>query len=541
MALSDRLRSAAGRAAVRALEVAARLQQFSASSSSAPPLSGIGVPSAGAYPMINTKTEERLAQPDVLDSRIAVRAGPLPTRISTYTASNLDPVRIDRVFRQADLGIAIYQYADLCKHMRERDAHLMGIDRQRRQGVANKPFLIWPTFDTDKLAVGMANAMRAIVDGIDGLPSAFYAGLSKNCDGWSLNELLWLPGKIRFQVPDGFGGGQMVTMRGIWPRSMEWVHSKHTEFVQDSDEPLLNLGSDGSVRLPRHKFMYTRAPGEGIASARGYSRAVVWMHFFKHASMRDWNVFLHLYGIPFLQGKMDRGMFKDANLKAVLELALKAYGSGEEAPILPDGLSIDVKDPVSMSGAGEAHKSMFGVCNAEESKAVLGEMLTIEPGESGSFKLGAVHQDSAHEVVVGDALTTACDVRTDIFLSAIELNADEFAKVFNVPPEDLALANPLCGFRTDREWSPRDRLAIFKEAAAIGVHGSKSQVRRELQIDKPASPDDEIKGEAVVLPDGAKAAGAADAAAGVNNPKDPPPGGAPNQKPDEKRPAEAGA
>jgi len=70
------------------------------------------------------------------------------------------------------------------------------------------------------------------------------------------------------------------------------------------------------------------------------------MHFFKHATLRDWNVFLHLYGIPPLHGS-------------------------------------------------DAWFRMAGFCNAEPSKAVLGETLTTEAGESGSYKLGDIHQDSA--------------------------------------------------------------------------------------------------------------------------------------------------
>ena len=511
------------RAPVKARESSARLRRPTASSTPVPTSPGHG----SSYPLIDPKAAAAAAAPDALEVRIASRAGPIPTRIRTYSASNLDPTRIDSILRNADLGIGIYQYADLTKHMRERDSHLMGIDRQRRQGVANKPFLIWPTSDIDPLAVALSHLMRAAADGIDGLPSSVYSALSKNCDGWSMSELIWHPGKIRFQIPDGNGGGPLVTVNGLWPRSIDWVHAKHTEFDQETDDPRINLGGSSVIPLPRHKFLYSLGSGEGIASARGYSRAVVWMHFFKHASIRDWNVFLHLYGIPFLQGKLDRALWKDANMKAILEQALEAYGSGEGAPILPDGMTIEVKDPVSMSGAGEAHKSLAGFCNAEQSKAVLGATLTAEPGQNGAYNLGFIHQDSAHEVIVGDALSTADDLRSDLFLSVLELNAGAIATALNehgisCRPEDLPLANPLCGFRTDREWTPETRIRIFQASADLGVPPSKSQVRRELQIDKPNSKDDEAKGRPVIVPDGAKTAGSTDASKGVDNPKQEP-------------------
>lgn len=493
-------------------------QRYSASGNQPKPID-VGLPDPG-YPTVNQKTEQRLGQPDALEGRVTERAGPIPTRVRTNAGSNLDPSKIDRILSSADLGIAIYQYAELGKYTRERDSHVMGIDRQRRQSVANKPFQVWPQNDSDPLAVGLAHFMRSVLDQMDALTSSLYSALSKNCDGWSTNELIWKRGKVRFKVPSSpSGGGPMVTMEGIFPRQIEWVHSKHTEFIFYGDRPLINLGSDGTVRLTPHKFLYTTAPGEGIAASRGYLRSVVWMHFFKHASIRDWQVFLHLYGIPFLSGRLDRKLWTDTNMKSVLETAIQAYGTGDEAPILTDGMSIEVNDPVSLSGSSDAWFRMAGFCNAEQSKAVLGETLTTEAGESGSYKLGNVHQDSAHEVIVGDALTTADDFRRDVFESVIELNKDELAKVFNVQPDELFLANPLCGFRTDREWSPKERLEIFLSAAKGGIKGSQSQIRRELQIDKPTSAEDEFNGESVIVPAGGKAAGAADAADGVNNPK----------------------
>jgi phage gp29-like protein len=221
-------------------------------------------------------------------------------------------------------------------------------------------------------------------------------------------------------------------------------------------------------------------------------------------------------------------------MQEVLRSALKAYGKGEEAPVLPEGLSVEVHDPVSMGGSGEAHKALFGVCNAEQSKAVLGEMLTIEPGESGSYKLGNVHQDSAHEVIVGDAVTTASDTQRDLMLAVIEENADALAQVFNVRPEELVLGLPRCGFRTDREWTPQQRIAIYRDATGMGVEASESQMRNELQLDRPTSPHDAIKGEPVVVAKGGAAVGSTDASQGVKVP-DP---AAEQESEDDDKPAE---
>jgi len=528
------------RARAKAIEAKARLSR-KPSASVASSKSNRAVPGVGqATPRqanVNPRTSRRLARdPDVMRGRIAVGAGPYSDRIQSYAASNLDPTKLDAIYRAADMGVGIYRYADFNYQMRRRDAHLKGIDRQRRWGVAKSPFMVWPRLEQDPLCVALAHAGRAIIDGIDGFQRAIYELHSKNCDGWGLLEKVWAPGTIRFQVPDGNGGGPMVSVNGIWPRALFWVHPKHTEFAQDSgDEPFINLGPDGTVPLPEHKFVYSLADGEGLASTRGYSQAVAWPHFFKHASIRDWNVFLHIYGIPFLQGKVDRKLWKDTAMRSVLEEALEKYGDGEHAPILPDGLAIEVNDPVSMGGAGDAHKSLAGFMNAEQSKAVLGVTLTTEPGESGSYNLGEVHRDSEQDVIDGDGIGTADDVRADVLLDAIVVNAEELSRALaehglEARPELLPLGLPQCGFRTGSDWSPKTRLEIFCGLAGAGLKGSKSQVRRELQYDAPTSPDDEFTGRPVVIPQGGAAVGAGDAAAGVvNEKKEPAPAnGAPN-------------
>jgi len=434
-------------------------------------------------------------------------------RHSTYPATQLDPLKIEAILREADLGV-VYRYADLCKQVLERDAHLFGIDRGRRQSVANKPFLVQPKNDA-RLAKALAHFMREVVDGIDGFPDALYQLGSANCVGYSASEIVWARGRVRFPGPRG-----IVTLEGLFPRSLQWVHGKHFQFKADSDEPLLDLGPDGIVRLPPHKFVFHRCPGDGIAATRGYIRSVIWLHFLKHCGLRDWAVFLHLYGIPQLYGHVERGLWQDANMRRVLEAALIAYGSGDSAPILPDGLTIEAKDGPIGSGAGDAHGKLVGLCNYEQSKAVQGETLTSEAGQSGSYKLGEVHADSKHEVTVGDALGLAADLRADVFVSTIELNAYALAQALETEPEELLYAVPRCEFRTDRETSPKERAETIKLLSDAGLKISIGQLRREYGLDAPTDDDDVLPGKPITVASGGAVVGTASAADGLVNPKE---------------------
>jgi phage gp29-like protein len=515
--------SFAQRARLAAAYARASLRAFS----TAPPprFPGVGLQEP-TLPPTNRATEARVSGRDALEGRISYGAGPMLDRYSTYSATALDPLKIESILRQADLGI-VYRYCDMAHQVLQRDAHLFGVDRGRRQSVANKPFLIPPKNDTP-LAKALAHFMREVIDGIDGFPTSVYQLLSANCVGYSACELVWAPGVVRFPGLDG----RLIRVRGLFPRRLDWVHGKHFQFKADSDEPLLDLGTDGAIHLPRHKFVFHRAPGDNIVATRGYIRSVVWLHFLKHCGLRDLGVFLHLYGIPQLYGKIERGLWNDQKMRRVLELALIAYGTGQNAPVLPDGLDIEAKPGPIGSGAADGHQSMIGLCNYEISKAVQGETLTTEPGESGAYNLGVVHADSKHEVTAGDALTAAADLRADVFVSAVELNAYELARALNTDPEELLYTVPPCEFRTDRETSPKERAELMRGFADSGLPISISQLRREHGLDKPTGPDDVLPGKPITVSAGGAVAGSTDASTGLVNAKQDEPARAANPPPE---------
>jgi phage gp29-like protein len=505
-------RSFSERARVAANHMRAAIRAFS---SVVPPrLPGLGLQEPN-YPLTNPRAEARASGRDALEARITYGAGPTLDRWSSHPATKLDPLKIESILKQAQLGV-VYRYVELGHEVIRRDGHLFGVDRGRRQGVSNKPFLVQPKNESP-LCKAIAHFLREVVDGIDGFPTSIFEALVSNCVGFSGSELVWAPGRVRFAGLDG----KPVTIQGIFPRRLDSVHGKHFQFKTDSDEPLLDLGTDACIHFPRHKFLFHRCAGDGLATTRGYIHSVVWLHFLKHCGLRDFATFLHIYGIPQLFGKMDRGFWADPKMRRILELALIAYGTGSSAPVLPEGLDIDAKAGPIGSGAADAHQVLIVLCNYEISKAVQSEVLTSEPGTSGSYNLGMVHADQQHEVVVGDALGMAADIRADLFVSAIELNAYALARALNVQPEELLFAVARGEFRTDKETSPKERAETITRFADSGMPISMNQVRREYGLDAPTGKDDVLPGKPITLSSGGAAAGATRASEGVTNPNDP--------------------
>jgi len=465
-----------------------------------------------AFPAADEKTTALISSRDAFEAQVTAGAGPMIDRHSTYPATSLDPEKIESVMREATLGI-VYRYADLCEQIRQRDAHLRSVDHGRRAAVANKPFLVLPKDDTP-LAGAVANYLRAVVDDIDGFSSSIYSVLTSNCDGYGAGELVYQPGARRFPGIDG----KAVMVRGLFPRRIPWVHGKHFRFQQDNrDVPLLDLGAGRYTDLVPGKFLYHRCMGDGISTMRGYIRSVVWLHFLKHASLRDWGIFLHLYGIPQLYGALDKDLWNDAANRALLEKALVAYGTGESAPILPSGMEIKVT-PGPTPSAVEAHKALCGYCDSSISKAVQGETLTTEMGGTGSYNASETHAQTKHDVIQGDAVTMAEDVRSDIFRPAVEINIDALALALHTPPDEIRAVVSRCAFETDRETSPEARQRIMLAYAKAGVRISVSQIREENNFRAPSSPGDTLPGETVTVPKDGAVVGAVEAAQGLKNP-----------------------
>jgi hypothetical protein len=78
-----------------------------------------------------------------------------------------------------------------------------------------------------------------------------------------------------------------------------------------------------------------------------------------------------------------------------------------------------------------------------------------------------------------------------------------------------------------RAVSPKVRLDMQLAAADAGLEIDPDQLYDEHGFRRPRKGAAPLRGKAQIVPDGAKTAGAIEAARGVDNPKDPPAGAAP--------------
>jgi phage gp29-like protein len=477
----------------------------------APAAEGFALPKfSGGVSNVNTNPQvvKQANSPEALLGRISYAAGPTYTRYSTYPGEALEPKRIREILREADLGI-VWRKAELDEQILERDAHLRGIDLARKVEVSGKPFRIQPRNETP-VSTALAGWTRGIMEEIDSLDQSIEDLLSANGRGYSGSEITWDFDLTRIQ--DTTGGTRMIET--LTPMRLDYVHQKHFTFDHLTDEPYLCMPST-NISLPPGKFIFHATSGTGLIERRGFMRACVWLHAAKQWALRDWLVFLHLYGIPQLEGIYDRESFQQDEQRDVYESVLRQFGEGIPA-LHADDFEIKITQPPTGGTAQSPHATMIGWCNAEMSKVVQGETLTTEVGGQGSYAIGDVHADVKHAIIMGDAKKLAKTIRSDLFYPLIEMNIDVLCATLGAKPEEIRKSIPTISWRIDRETTPEVRARIVSMAInEWGLELDEEQQRDEFALNPPRPGSKPLPGTAQVVKPGELTVGAVDAADGA--------------------------
>lgn len=121
---------------------------------------------------------------------------------------------------------------------------------------------------------------------------------------------------------------------------------------------------------------------------------------YKRGTIGDWAQFSELFGMPIRKYTYDAA---DPDALAAAIEAAKAQG-GAAVCFQPEGANLEFVETGNTTGSSELYSSLVDRCNAEMSKAVLGNTLTTEASETGTQALGTVHNKVEQELMEQDAL-----------------------------------------------------------------------------------------------------------------------------------------
>ena len=353
-------------------------------------------------------------------------------RWSTYPGQGLTPEKLTTLLKQADAG-DVYSQAELFEEMEEKDTHLYSQLQTRKNAVMGLEYDVQPYSDSpeDKK---IAEFVGENIFGINDFDDAILDLLDAVGKGYSMSEILWTTDNRRAAI-----------------KGLRWIHAKKALFYdigsgaiwEKSYEMPRILTEEDPIKgevMPPFKMVYHRYKARsGYDTRAGILRVCAWMYLFKNYAIKDWVAFMEVFGIPLRLGKYDSGTGsadKDALISAISSLGSDAAG------IISKSTEIEFIEAQKGRSTENPFQGLAQFCDAQMSKAILGQTLTTQEGKSGSYSLGQVHDLVRHDLIKADCEFLAKTLRFQLVRPLVGYNFGwdkplPWFKFKFEPPEDL--------------------------------------------------------------------------------------------------------
>jgi 2'-5' RNA ligase len=427
-------------------------------------------------------------------TRVTSAAGWTP--IGTEMLPELTPMYIGSVHGRTDRTGWCDNLDDLTRRCLRYDEHLQSVDRIRRTAVFDAPVRVKPCNST-QLAVLVANAVRAIVDDVDGFTSTLGELGYANASGFAVSEIIYRPRRIRVAID----ARTAVTIDAKCIASMEPVSNRNVVWDIVSDRPYLRMGG-GVIDLQRavdgralRKFVLHKGFGDGPTRSRGYQYAAHYLTQMTGMTVGKWAVILSTYGLstPYLSFDEESGADLLPEDIADAEDTLSDLGNGV-GRILRKAWG-EVKTTPVPTGMYDLHQAILGYLNSQKSKLVVSNTLTQEMGSQvGSYNASSTHSDQQLATQRMDAAMMSETLRTQLVRFLVDKNAEAFARAFSpyivggCTPADVRACAPRIVIEVNPKLSQPERLKMFLDVKGAGIEIDPDQLREETGIRPAANP-----------------------------------------------------
>ena len=378
-------------------------------------------------------------------------------KFSSYPSDGLTPVKLARIFKEADAGDPFRQM-ELFEEMESKDTHLFSQLQTRKLAVTGLDWEVQP-FSQDETDQEIAAFVEEQLKELDGFSDNLMDILDAIGKGISFQEIEW-----------EYRDGRVVV------GNIEYVHQK--KFYYDTLTDALMLRTEafpGGIPLPENKFIVHRYKARsGHPSRYGVLRVVAWMYLFKNYDLKDWVSFCEVYGMPLRLGTYDAtASEKD---KAALMDAIVKMGA-DAAGIVPSGTDIKFIESNKQSSV-DIYERLARFCDEQMSKAIVGQTLTSDSG--GSYAQSKTHNDVRQDLTEADCKAVMETVRRDLIRPLVEFN---FGVQAHVPYFVLNA--------TDTD-DLKETAEIVNTLAAAGLEIPKSWLYKKFNIPAPEDGEETI-------------------------------------------------
>ncbi len=347
--------------------------------------------------MVALAARSRLARPILLADgtkiTAATRRAPVANNargidtFNSHPAVGLTADMLLSFYREAERGVPVQQF-DTFDDMIEIDGHLRGLVGGRIESVSGCDWTLKPG-RSDKPSELAAAALEDQLRNHLGFREFLEHHLEAPHYGIAGTNIIW-------DVVEG-----VVT-------PFEFRNAAHRRFASPTAElasqiMLVNgTTSRDLVALEPGLWALSRYRGRN-AWASGLMRTASWWAMFKRWSVRDWQVFAEMFGLPLAIGYYEEGASGES--RNALEDVAKNIGQDGYA-VLSNLTEIVIKDTARSGDSSTVYPQIAALAEAQMSKLIAGATLTNDaggPGSKGSYALATVHEGRTYSLARADA------------------------------------------------------------------------------------------------------------------------------------------
>jgi len=361
---------------------------------------------------------------------------------------------------------AEYDYPwGLYEEMLDLDPHLDDCIRVRAAGLISLPWLVEPADDSERAKI---------------IASFVYAAFDRF--GWRI------PGDGGFDADrrnifDAIGFGLSV-MEIDWDLGDFWLprrllHRPLRQFKFDTQNRLRIMRSEADMEgepVRDMKFLVF-SPYRRYENPYGIPalRKAFFYSWFKRQGFKFWAIFADKFASPTVYAKSPKGMKMNDPRRAEIEAVIMSIQQ-ETGIIVPEDFLVELLE-ARRSGKAE-YGPFIEACDRQTSKAILGLAVSVETMEA-SYGAATVHQRVRSDIREDDARAECKFWNNTLIPWLVDLNFAE-PRLY-----------PKFVIRTEAAAEQRTRLEILTRLAQMGFPLSKKQMRIELHLNEPQSPEDE--------------------------------------------------
>ncbi len=256
------------------------------------------------------------------------------------------------------------------------DAHLLSVIQQRKLGTLSCEFS-WSggqvRGETSPAAEKLAADLAADLENVD-LYSLVSGILDAPYYGNTPVELVWEASGGRLNIAD------------LQAKPSRWFAYDEQNVLKFRSQESPWGGSDvpfGKFVIARHFPTYDNPYGLRLLSR------CLWPVAFKKGGVKFWLQLAEKFGVPFLVGKYAPGTSPGEQQNMLSNLAAMVQSA---VAVIPQGGEVQILDGAQKASA-DIHRTLKEAMDAEVSKVIMGQTLTAEVGDKGSYAAGKVHAE----------------------------------------------------------------------------------------------------------------------------------------------------